>query len=146
MAFRQATERDFRKPGLEDANPEDYEILDSGRVVKKDRFQQMAVRIAEALGNQYDANASDMSDDVVDISAVIAAVEITVAANRDLLTISRSKPALVFPTEGKKLSKDELMELWHALEKEHSSGFRYEIPVIQFAQAVIKKTEELNSK
>lgn len=146
MAFKQATERDFRKPGLEDARPEDYEVLDSGRLVKKDRFEHLAVHVAALLRNQYMAVASETSDDLVDIDAVLTSLKTVVDANRELLTISRGMPAVVFPsTTKKRLGKDELIELWHEMEKEHSSGFRYEIPVVQFADALLKKTEELNS-
>lgn len=148
MAFKQATERDFRKPGFEDADPSEYEILPSGRLVKKDRFEHLAVHVAGLMHNQYMANAREaFADDLVDIDAVLETLKVVMAANRDLLTMSRSKPALVFPTAApsKRLTKEEIMDLWHELEKEHSSSFRYEIPVLQFAEELIKKTDALNS-
>jgi len=36
---REVTERDFRKPEFIDANPEDYEIREDGKVARKDRWQ-----------------------------------------------------------------------------------------------------------
>jgi len=47
---RPVTERDFRKEEFKDANIEDYEFRDDGKIVRKDRFQVGIFTIASILG------------------------------------------------------------------------------------------------
>ncbi len=46
---RIVTEKDFRKDEFMNANPEDYEFMDDGRIVRKDRWEMGIRRIAHLL-------------------------------------------------------------------------------------------------
>lgn len=48
--MREVTERDFRMPEFRDANPEDYEFRDDGKVVRKDRWETGMRHIVSILG------------------------------------------------------------------------------------------------
>lgn len=56
MNSRIVTEKDFRKDEFINANPEDYEFMDDGRIVRKDRWEMGIRRIAHLLdmGNDWD--------------------------------------------------------------------------------------------
>ncbi|WP_292802879.1 hypothetical protein [Methylotenera sp.] len=58
------TERDFRLPEFRDADPNDYEFRDDGKVVRKDRWKTGVHNIASAVG----ANSRDgfEIDDIVE--------------------------------------------------------------------------------
>lgn len=44
------TERDFRRPEFLDANPEDYEFREDGKIVRKDRWERGIKRIVSIVG------------------------------------------------------------------------------------------------
>lgn len=50
MADREVTERDFRRPEFEHADPKDYEFRDDGKIVRKDRWRVGIFRIASEFG------------------------------------------------------------------------------------------------
>lgn len=50
MTQRVVTERDFRLPEFRDANVEDYEFRDDGKVVRKDRWERGLRDVASKLG------------------------------------------------------------------------------------------------
>ena len=50
MKHRPVTERDFRMPEFRDANPEDYEFRDDGKVVRKDRWETGIREILSIVG------------------------------------------------------------------------------------------------
>lgn len=47
--MREVTEKDFRKPEFIDAKVEDYEFMDDGKLVRKDRFHTTVFKIASIL-------------------------------------------------------------------------------------------------
>ena len=47
---RVVTERDFRMPEFQNADPADYEFRDDGKVVRKDRWQSAILSIAAVVG------------------------------------------------------------------------------------------------
>lgn len=48
---RKVTERDFRMPEFLNANPDDYEFREDGKIVRKDRWEQGIQSIRHALGD-----------------------------------------------------------------------------------------------
>ena len=60
---KQVTEQDFRMPEFRDANPEDYEFRKDGVIVRKDRWENGMISIANALG--FDIRGGFEIDDVV---------------------------------------------------------------------------------
>lgn len=60
---RQVTERDFRKEEFIDANPDDYEFRDDGKIVRKDRWERGVFRCVELLNMN---SRSFEIDEVVD--------------------------------------------------------------------------------
>lgn len=49
-AYKKVTEQDFRLPEFRDADPEDYEFRDDGKVVRKDRWKTGMHSVASAMG------------------------------------------------------------------------------------------------
>ena len=65
---RIVTEKDFRKDEFIDANPEDYEFREDGKIVRKDRWEKGIRRIAHLLdmGNVWDiTDVIQRVDDIV---------------------------------------------------------------------------------
>lgn len=61
---REVTERDFRMPEFQDADPKDYEIRDDGKVVRKDRWEKGIRSIAYYL--RMSSRSGFEIDDVVE--------------------------------------------------------------------------------
>ena len=72
MGNRQATERDFRRPEFRDASPDDYEVREDGKVVRKDRWEDGIRRIADIMG----------VEGPFEIDALVEAVRITYLKSR----------------------------------------------------------------
>ncbi|ENO98640.1 MAG: hypothetical protein QMB75_08855 [Thauera sp.] len=69
--MRQVTERDFRMPEFRDADPDDYEFREDGKIVRKDRWEMGIRRIRTALG---DTRREFEIDDVIQaVKALVAA-------------------------------------------------------------------------
>ncbi len=58
--MRQVTERDLRRPGMEDSKPEEFEFREDGELVRKDRWQQGIRRIAAALRTSRNFDINDI--------------------------------------------------------------------------------------
>jgi len=62
---REVTERDLRAPEFRQGSPEDYEIRDDGKIVRKDRFVcGMHDLAAIVLGSSRDYEIKDVIDAV----------------------------------------------------------------------------------
>jgi len=48
--MKNVTEADFRLPEFRDANPEDYEFRDDGKIVRKDRWKTGILSISTIMG------------------------------------------------------------------------------------------------
>lgn len=69
--MRQVTERDFRMPEFRDADPDDYEFREDGKIVRKDRWEMGIRRIRTVLG---DTRREFEIDDVIQaVKALVAA-------------------------------------------------------------------------
>lgn len=64
---RKVTERDFRKEEFMDANPDDYEFRDDGKIVRKDRWETGIRRIVTRIGLIRGWEISDVVDKVTEI-------------------------------------------------------------------------------
>lgn len=64
---RVVTERDFRMPEFRDADPNDYEIRDDGKIVRKDRWETGVRRIASRVSRSRLDPSSRFEWEVVDV-------------------------------------------------------------------------------
>jgi hypothetical protein len=67
---RKVTERDFRLPEYQDANPEEYEWRADGKLVRKDRWERGWHNLIDVLGERQ-----GMSHRNFEIPIIVAAVE-----------------------------------------------------------------------
>lgn len=77
---RKVTERDFRMPEFQDANPDDYEFRGDGKIVRKDRWERGIHRIVGIL----DMNNRDFEIDYV-VARVRSISETPTLINRRLI-------------------------------------------------------------
>jgi len=85
---RAVTERDFRQPAFVDANPEDYEFRDDGKVVRKDRWETAVHKIAIKLG--FPSRKGWEIDEVVAVAA--KAAEISAASRLEWIPAGERLP------------------------------------------------------
>lgn len=64
---RKVTERDFRKEEFMNADPDDYEFRDDGKIVRKDRWETGIRRIVARVGILREWEISDVVDKVTEI-------------------------------------------------------------------------------
>lgn len=73
MNERAVTERDFRRPEFQDANPADYEFRSDGAIVRKDRWEIAVHSIRYAVGDTR--REFEVADIVGAVRALAATIE-----------------------------------------------------------------------
>lgn len=67
MNKRKVTEQDFRLPEFRDANPDDYEFRDDGKIVRKDRWKTGVQNISAIInGPRFEFEIPDVVKQVRD--------------------------------------------------------------------------------
>ena len=65
MIKRKVTESDFRLPEFREANPDDYEFRDDGKIVRKDRWKTGMTNISSVIfGARYEFEIPEVIDEV----------------------------------------------------------------------------------
>lgn len=93
---RPVTERDLRAPEFADCEPEDMELLDDGRIVRRDRWQSGLKNMLDLLGvTDEDAGMNEAIDRIRDLQEAAGKLPDAQADRATLLTALRAVKQMV---------------------------------------------------